>query len=37
VWKRWFRRLDPAPALAELDEALRDILAGEPGIRLLES
>lgn len=35
LWKRWWRKLDSAPALAELDRALRDILVSEPRIRLL--
>jgi hypothetical protein len=36
LWRRWFRKIDAAPALASLDRALRDILANEPRIRLLE-
>lgn len=35
LWARWVKRVDPAPALARLDAALRDILSAQPRIRLL--
>ena len=35
-WKRLFRKIDTAPAVAQLDAALREILSGGPEITLTE-
>lgn len=35
LWARWFKRVDPAPALARLDAVLLEILRAQPRIELL--
>jgi hypothetical protein len=35
-WKRLFRRVDAAPALAKLQAELGAVLAAEPAVRLAE-